>query len=295
MKKTVIVGAPCKVNLSLDITGVQEDGYHLLRSVMQTVDLFDYLILGPGEFPGIFIDCDREQLICDTTNTAYRAARLFFEHTGIKDPAVHIEIIKNIPMQAGLGGGSSDAAAALVGLNHLYQTNLSMEELCELGVRVGADVPFCLRGGTMLCEGVGDIFTDLPALPECFILIAKPDTGISTPDSFKRYDRAGGKLHPNTEQIMATILSGNLPDLGREMYNVLEEVCELPQVELYKNIMLQCGALGAVMTGSGSAVIGLFDNKRAVRHVHRKLLTHADAVFITRPVPYGARAVDGKK
>lgn len=289
MAKTVVIGAPCKVNLSLDITSRREDGYHLLSSVMQTVDLYDYLLLSESGFRGIFIACDKEQLICDTTNTAYRAAQAFFRHTGIQKYAVKIEIMKNIPMEAGLGGGSSDAAATLSGLNALYGTGLSLDTLCELGLSVGADVPFCLKGGTVLCEGVGEVFTVLPPLPACFILIAKPERGISTMGSFRRYDATSPPGHPATPHLVESIRQGDLAEVASHMYNVLESVCDLPEIALYKQIMTHCGALGAVMTGSGSAVIGLFKDKRSARHAQRKLMTHADAVFITRPVKMGAR------
>lgn len=286
--KTVVVGAPCKVNLCLDVAGVRADGYHLLRSVMQTVDLYDYLLISEGEYEGVFIECDRENLICDTTNTAYKAAEYFFSYSGIQKYSVKIEIIKNIPMQAGLGGGSSDAAAALVGLNRMYQTGYSLEELCKIGLKVGADVPFCLKGGTVLCEGVGDIFTDLPPLPDCFILIAKPEQGISTVSSFREYDKRGSKTHPEMGAILCAIEDQDLQKMSGRLFNVLEDVSDLPEIQKYKSIMAENGALGSVMTGSGSAVIGIFENKRTVRHAQRKLLAHAESVFITHPVPAGA-------
>lgn len=287
--KSLVAGAPCKVNLSLDVIGTREDGYHLLRSVMQTVDLYDYLLIGPGILPGIVVRCDREQLSCDTTNTAYRAAEGFFAAIGERTPSVDIQIIKNIPMQAGLGGGSSDAAAALVGLNAATGAGLSQKELCEIGVQVGADVPFCIRGGTALCEGIGDIFTDLPSIPECFIVIARPEEGISTLNSFRRFDIHGSSIHPDTESLLATIVSGNLSDMAALMQNSLEAVSMLPQIQQYKQTMLECGAQGAVMTGSGSAVIGVFQNKRTAKRAHHRLLSMASSVFITRPVNEGAR------
>lgn len=294
MGKPLVVSAPCKVNLSLDITGVRADGYHQLRSVMQTVGLYDYLLISESDYRGIFIECDREQLSCDTTNTAFRAAAAFFQAAGIEKYSVKLEIIKNIPMQAGLGGGSSDAAAALVGLNRMYAGGFSLEELCKIGLQVGADVPFCIQGGTVLCEGVGEIFTPLPALSEgCFVLIAKPEAGLSTVSSFRRYDRYQGEKHrPDTEALVRALKRTDLSAVCGEMSNVLEQVSGLPEIQQFKDVMLSCGALGASMTGSGSAVIGIFDNKRAVRRAHRKLLTEAGAVFITRPTPFGARIVD---
>ncbi|MCI8442324.1 MAG: 4-(cytidine 5'-diphospho)-2-C-methyl-D-erythritol kinase [Provencibacterium sp.] len=294
MGKPLVVSAPCKVNLSLDITGVRADGYHLLRSVMQTVSLYDYLLISEGDYRGIFIECDREQLSCDTTNTAFGAASAFFQAARIENYSVRLEIIKNIPMQAGLGGGSSDAAATLIGLNRMYQTGFSLEKLCEIGLQVGADVPFCIRGGTVLCEGVGEIFTPLsPLSEESLILIAKPETGLSTVSSFRRYDRyLGEKRHPDTEALVSALEEGELLAVAGSMSNVLEQVSGLPEINRFKELMLSCGALGASMTGSGSAVIGLFNNKRAVRRAHRKLLTEAGAVFITHPTRFGARIVD---
>lgn len=293
--RTVVVAAPCKVNLSLDIVGQRRDGYHELASIMQTVDLYDYLLISRSTYRGIFVHSSREQLVCDTTNTAYRAAEKFFAEAGIAHPAVRIEIIKNIPMQAGLGGGSSDAAAVLVGLNRMMNTGFSQEQLCQMGAFVGADVPFCLRGGTMLCEGIGEQFTELPALPSCHILIAKPRSGLSTKRSFSEYDRRGGGEHPDTALLVQMVREGNLRRLAGGMRNVLESVSDLPEIAHYKHLMLENGALGSVMTGSGSAVIGLFDNKRAARHAQHKLLSLAETVFITRPVGFGARVTEGKR
>lgn len=294
MGKPLVVGAPCKVNLSLDITGVRQDGYHHLRSVMQTVGLYDYLLISESDYRGVFIECDREQLSCDTTNTAFRAAKAFFSAAGIGKYAVKLEIIKNIPMQAGLGGGSSDAAAALIGLNEMFQTGFSVDALCKIGLQVGADVPFCIQGGTMLCEGVGEVFTPVRALDEdCFILIAKPEKGISTLSSFKKYDRyQGERYHPDTEALLAALQAGNLAACAQKLGNVLEQVSGLPEIGRFKEEMLSFGALGASMTGSGSAVIGIFDNKRAVRRAYRKLMDNASAIFITQPVPFGARVMD---
>ena len=294
MGKPLVVGAPCKVNLSLDVTGMRQDGYHHLRSVMQTVSLYDYLLISESDYRGVFIECDREQLICDTTNTAFRAAKAFFNAAGIEKFSVKLEIIKNIPMQAGLGGGSSDAAAALIGLNEMFQTEFSVEELCQIGLQVGADVPFCIQGGTVLCEGVGEVFTPLRALDEdCFILIAKPEKGISTPSSFKKYDRYEGEhYHPDIESLLAALRAGDLAAAAQKMGNALEQVSGLPEIGRFKEDMLSFGALGASMTGSGSAVIGIFDNKRAVRHAYRKLMGDAGAIFITQPVPFGARVMD---
>lgn len=293
--RSVLAAAPCKVNLGLDITGRRQNGYHELASIMQTVDLFDYLLITPGEYSGIFVRCNREQLICDTTNTVYRAAERFFKAAGIARPAVQIEIIKNIPMQAGLGGGSADAAAALVGLEHMFRTGFSPERLRELGVSIGADVPFCLHGGTVLCEGIGDRFTVLPPLPDCFILISKPAQGLSTQRSFEAYDRRGSGTHPDTARLVQAVQEGDLRDLASRMENVLEPVSGLPEIALYRRIMQENGALGTAMTGSGSAVIGIFTEKRAVRHAQRKLFSRADAVFITRPVRFGACVTEGKR
>ena len=181
--KRLTVPAPAKLNLSLDIVGVREDGYHLLRMIMQTIDLCDQIVLERAD--EISLTCNLPELPCDERNLAVRAAHAFFERTGLPG-GVRMTLDKNIPHGAGMGGGSADAAAVLKGLNELCGTDLSQQELCEIGLRLGADVPFCIVGGTQLAEGVGERLTPLPPLPDCFLLVAKPEQGVSTPEATTR-------------------------------------------------------------------------------------------------------------
>lgn len=168
------VKAYAKINLTLDITGRREDGYHLLDTVMQSVSLFDELELERGKEPGIRLRCDREYLPLDTKNTAFRAARYFFEYCGLQKEGLTVSIQKHIPSRAGMGGGSADGAAVLLALNEIYGAKLSLEALMGLGAKVGADVPFCIHGGTCRCTGVGELVQPAPELPDCFLVICKP-------------------------------------------------------------------------------------------------------------------------
>lgn len=292
MLHELTIKAPCKVNLSLDVVGKQENGYHLLKTVMQTVDLADTLTITKTSEGNIALTCTDITLPTDERNLAYKAAADFFSHTKIPLTGLHIHIEKHIPMQAGLGGGSADAAAVLVGLNHLFEANLSQKELCLIGERIGADVPFCIVGGTVLAEGIGEIFTVLPSLSDCSIVIAKPKVGVSTKDCFHRIDTLGSVHTPNTAAMVGAIDRGSLADIGANMVNVMEEAAQLEELAEYKKMMLQSGALGAVMTGSGSAVIGLFDGNIKAEHCAEVFHGVAQSVFVTKPVSYGASLKD---
>lgn len=291
VKKTVLVEAPAKLNLSLDITATRPDGYHELDTLMQAVGLCDTVAISrmPGE--GVFISCDRPRIPCDATNYAHIAARRFFEAFHM-DAAISIDIQKRIPSEAGLGGGSADAAAVLLGLNALLEVNAPLEALCAVGVKVGADVPFCLMGGTRRARGVGERFTSAPPLPDCHLVIAKPAQGISTPEAYQRYDRCGVQKRPDTAYLLRQLRVGNLRDFAFSMYNVLEEVADLPEVPAIRSKMIECGALGALMTGSGSAVFGIFEDRRLAKRCMRKLYDLAQGVYMTRPASHGAYISD---
>ncbi len=281
------VEAPAKLNLTLDITGRRHDSYHILRMVLQTVTLCDYLLLRKTE-GGLQLQCDREDLPCDETNLAYRAALAFFEHTGLPATGVQMVIEKNIPLAAGLAGGSADAAAVLVGLNTLFETELSLRTLCEIGLPLGADVPFSIVGGTVLAEGIGEIFDPLPSLPKCYFVIAKPQGGVSTQNAYALYDEHIPARRPDNDMMVAAVATGRLQSIGEELCNVLEEVCPLPEVAAIKQTMLDSGALGALMSGSGSAVFGLFDTKADAKRCVAALSEQFGEVFLAKPCPHGA-------
>jgi 4-diphosphocytidyl-2-C-methyl-D-erythritol kinase len=248
-----------KINLTLEVTGRRSDGYHLLRSVMQSVSLFDELLLSSNE-GGVDLCCDDPLLCCGESNTIVRAARLFYSFVGMA-PAVRIRLKKKIFYNAGLGSASADAAAVLFGLNGLYGTPLSTSQLMELGLAVGADVPFGLTGGTCLAEGIGERLTRLAPLPRCEILIAKPAIGVSTKEAFDEYDKTPKPTNPDSLLMAEALRRGSLERICSHMGNVLERSCKVLQVFELKALMIGAGALGAGMSGSGSSVFGIFDRK----------------------------------
>lgn len=267
MHRSIAVNAPAKINLSLDILGRRYDGYHFMKTLMQTVDLYDTVSLQRREEAGIALSCTEQALPCDETNLAYKAAVRFFAYAeqagveGIGEDGLAIEIEKRIPWQAGLAGGSADAAAVLVGLNELYECGFTEEQLCAIGTQIGADVPFCIVGGTLLAEGIGEILTPLPALANCTIVLAKPEHGINTAEAFASYDSAPARERPDTDSLISTIVTGNIAEMAGLMRNVLEPPDDT-DTQAIKAVMREFDALGAMMTGSGSAVFGIFDSKR---------------------------------
>lgn len=278
--KRLTVPAPAKLNLSLDIVGVREDGYHLLHMIMQTIDLCDQIVLERAD--EISLTCNLPELPCDERNLAVRAARVFFERTGLPG-GVRMTLDKNIPHGAGMGGGSADAAAVLKGLNELCGTDLSQQELCEIGLRLGADVPFCIVGGTQLAEGVGERLTPLPPLPDCFLLVAKPEQGVSTPEAYRAYDRLTGVLHPDTAELTGLLSRGDLSGFCARMENVLEPAVPLPEIQQIRAEMLAAGALGSRMTGSGSAVFGVFTQEQPALVCKKNLKKRFSQVYLCRP------------
>lgn len=251
------IKAHAKINLTLDVVGRRPDGYHELRTIMHEIPLCDELTL----------DFDAEGLSCtsnlpyikDGSNLALRAAKSFYEHTGIEE-GLNISIEKRTPVGAGLGGGSADAAAVLNALNSRHGEPLSKEELLAVGAELGADVPFCMIGGCALCEGIGEKMTPLPTLPRCHMVLVKPSVSLSTADMFARLDRQGrNTLHPDTEACIAALRSGDLVGLAKRMFNSMESAAvRVAEIGEVKNELLRMGALGACMSGSGSSVVGLF-------------------------------------
>ncbi len=254
------INAYAKINLTLDIAGKRADGYHLLRMVMQSVSLCDRVLLKKGK-PGIEVFCARNDVPCGRENTAYQAAELFFEHAGLV-PDITIQIDKKIPSQAGLGGGSSDAAAVLLALNRIYQTEYSKEILCEIGVKVGADVPFCILGGTALAEGIGEILTPLPALKDCHIVICKPPVGVDTKQAFALADASRAFFTSYTDPMLGAVRHSDLRAVASGLGNGFEQVMKLDEVAQIKEAMNTMGALGSCMSGSGSAVFGIFEDEQ---------------------------------
>ncbi len=288
----VMVQAPAKLNLTLDVTGRRPDGYHELCSIMQAVDRCDTLTAEPAQ--DIRLDTVGSAPCPPEQNIAYRAAERFFAHTGIAG-GVHMTLHKHIPQQAGMGGGSADGAAALLALDALYGTALPPEQLYASGLSLGADVPFCLLGGTALAAGVGEKLTPLPALPDCVIAVAQPEQGVSTAEAYARLDAAPVAGHPALSPALEALQRGDLAGLCRQMGNVFEPALALPQVRAIREQMAAFSPLCSQMTGSGSAVFALFP-PQAVAQAERCVAALAQCcpvAFLCRPC--GAPVVSVEK
>ena len=254
-----------KINLTLDVTGKRDDGYHNVEMIMQTVSLFDLIIIDKtsGE---IGISTNLKYLPNNDKNIAYKAVKLFREETGIMGGA-KIIIHKNIPVAAGLAGGSGNAAAVLCALNLLYNTNLSAEKLCKMGAKLGADVPYCIMGGTYSASGIGDILEPLESAPKAHILLVKPPISVSTQAIYAEMDAVQITNRPDTAAMKAALQSGNLQAVADNLCNVMEAVtqAQYPEIRGIKAKMLKNGALGAVMSGSGPTVFGIFDDYKKAK------------------------------
>lgn len=261
-----------KINLGLDILGRRENGYHDVRMVMQTVYLYDRVILEKTREPGIRIRVNLPYLPANENNIAYKAAKLLQDEFGIKE-GIRIDLEKHIPVAAGMAGGSSNAAAVLFGMNKMYGLGLTEEELKKRGVTLGADVPYCIMRGTVLAEGIGEILTPLPAFPKCYILIAKPPLSASTKTVYEKIDKEGIGSHPDIDGILQGLEKKDLHQIAASMGNVLEQVMlpEYPVLQEIKDVMRAAGALNAMMSGSGPTVFGIFESRGKARAAAARL------------------------
>lgn len=281
------VRAYAKLNLTLDVLRRREDGYHDLRMVMQSVSLCDTVTLETGSGAGFSASSNLGFLPADERNLAVAAALRFREATG-KDPGgLSIRLHKRIPVCAGMGGGSSDAAAVLRGLNELTGAHLDPERLAGLGGAVGSDVPYCVLGGTALAEGRGEILTPLPPLPSCTIVICKPKFLIPTPELFSQINCSKIRCRPDTAGLIEALKAQKLDGVARRLFNVFEAV--LParfaaEVDEIKQALIRCGALGAAMSGTGPTVFGIFGDPAAAEAALRALSDHYSDVFLVKPV-----------
>lgn len=256
--------AYAKLNISLDVTARRNDGYHDMVMVMQTISLCDELELTPDESGTVHAETNLSFIPGDERNLAVKAASLYLERIGEREQGINISIAKRIPVGAGMGGGSADAAAVLRAMNRMYGGRLNREELMQLAGSGGSDVPFCLAGGTMLARGRGELLTELSPMPRCFYAVCKPEFSISTPELFKKFDKISKQHHPDTAGLLSALEAGALPQVCRRMYNVFEDVDDrrMRTVAEIKNRLLDHGALGAMMTGTGSAVFGVFSERK---------------------------------
>lgn len=283
---TLTEPAFAKLNLTLDVLQLQESGYHDICSIMQTVSIRDDVEIDVDSGAPWSLTCEQEGIPADETNLAWKAARVFFDNLGGDPDGLAIRLTKRIPTQAGLAGGSADAAAVLRALNRWRDYPLSIYALCELGAQVGSDVPFCVLGGTALAEGRGERLTKLPDAPEMFFVVCKPALSFSTPELYHRLDGVTIAKRPDTAQMRAALQRGDLEQIGKNLCNVFEQAVTEDHYELnyIKSILMTYGAYGAQMTGSGSAVYGIFDSFEYAVVACTMLKENYPQVFIAKTV-----------
>lgn len=283
MEDTLQLKAYAKINLALDVVGKREDGYHEVRMIMQTVKLYDKLTFRLLEEDTIRLKTNVGFLPCDENNLIYKAVRCLKEQYHVKQ-GMEIDLYKCIPVAAGMAGGSTDCAAALIGASKLFGLHLDKQTLMKIGVRLGADVPYCIMRGTALSEGIGEILTPLPSIPDCKILIAKPPVGVSTKFVYEHLDEQGIETHPDVDGMVQAIREGNLLGITNRMGNVLENVTipEYPVIDQIKKCMIEQGALNAMMSGSGPTVFGIYEDREKAEKTKRIIQDRnlADQVYV---------------
>ncbi len=279
--------AHAKLNLTLDVLGKRPDGYHDLRMIMQSVELADTLTLTRNDTGELRVSTNLHFLPNNEKNLAAQAALRWWERENAVPCGLDINIEKHIPVCAGLAGGSSDAAAVLRALNQMEDVRLSPERVAGIGTRVGSDVPYCVMGGTALAEGRGEVLTPLPPLPKCWVVLCKPEFSISTPALFAKIDSVRLRCRPDTQGAIAALERGDLAGVARRMYNVFEDALperQRTRVNDIKNALIQCGALGASMSGTGPTAFGLFDSEVLAREAWERLSDFSGEVFLTQTV-----------
>ena len=279
--------ATAKINLGLDVLRKREDGYHDLRMIMQMTGMFDRISMFPrAGRPGISFRTNLPYIPANENNLAYRAAKLLMDEFEVND-GLSINLQKFIPVAAGLAGGSTDAAAVLVGTNKLFHLGLSLEELMVRGKKLGADVPYCLLGGTALAEGIGEVLTPLPNLPSCSILLAKPPVSVSTKEVYGALHADKIENHPDIDGMVEALKAGDLRGVCDRCANVLEDVTapSRPVIGEMEQDMKKMGALCSIMSGSGPTVFGIFDDESAARkcRTNMRIKYSGSRIFLTRP------------
>ena len=286
-RERTMIEARAKINLTLDVTGKREDGYHLVKMVMQSVDLHDdvrvTIVRGEKKPRGIVLSCSLPFLPTDERNLAYRAAELFYKETGALLETCEIHIEKRIPVAAGLAGGSTDAAAVLRALNALHTAGLTDDELCEMGLKLGADVPFCLRGGTMLAQGIGEELSLLPDMPHCWVVLCKPPFAVPTKEVYQEIDSVDILEHPDNKGMMAALNQEDYEGVCAYLSNVMETVtaAKRRQIGEIKSFLAENGADGTLMSGSGPTVYGLFSDESRAKTAAKMLRRRFADTFLT--------------
>lgn len=276
--------ALAKINLGLDVVRRREDGYHEVRMIMQTIQLYDRLDIKRTQEPGIQIQTNLSFLPVNENNLIYKAAKLLMDEFSITD-GVSVKLDKRIPVAAGMAGGSTDAAAMLIGVNRLFSLGLTKRQLMERGVQIGADVPYCIMRGTALAEGIGEALSPLPPMVKCPVLIAKPSISVSTKFVYQNLKLDDTTIHPDIDRLIDDIKAKNLHDIAAHMGNVLETVTipNYPVIDEIKKYMLSNGAVGAMMSGSGPTVFGLFDDEDTAKKAYKAMRSShlARQVYLT--------------
>lgn len=276
--------ALAKINLGLDVVRRREDGYHEVRMIMQTIQLYDRLDIKRTQEPGIQIQTNLSFLHVNENNLIYKAAKLLMDEFSITD-GVSVKLDKRIPVAAGMAGGSTDAAAMLIGVNRLFSLGLTKRQLMERGVQIGADVPYCIMRGTALAEGIGEALSPLPPMVKCPVLIAKPSISVSTKFVYQNLKLDDTTIHPDIDRLIDDIKAKNLHDIAAHMGNVLETVTipNYPVIDEIKKHMLSNGAVGAMMSGSGPTVFGLFDDEDTAKKAYKAMRSShlARQVYLT--------------
>lgn len=284
MMDKIVIKAMAKINLGLDVIRKRTDGYHEVRMVMQSVNLYDTLTFTKSDEKGITLTANKREIPLDERNLIYKAADLLYKKYSMPE-GVRIHLDKKIPMAAGMAGGSTDAAAALTGMNRLFELGISQEELCGLGVKIGADVPYCIMGGTVLAEGIGEILTPLPPAPDCFLVIAKPGIDVSTKYVYENLHADKLTCHPDIDGMVRAVSNQDRRRIAAAMGNVLETVTvqEYPVIDEIKKFMKENGAVNSLMSGSGPTVFAIMENAEKAERLKQSLAETglAKEIFVT--------------
>lgn len=283
----VKIKAPAKINLTLEVLGKRPDGYHNISTVMQAVDLYDIITITDNDSGKVTISCNYSGVPCDDSNICVKAAYRFFDYNKMEVKGIHIDIDKKIPTQAGLAGGSSDGAAVIMGLNSMFGAMLKPADMNAIGERVGADVPFCIEGGTKLCTGIGTTIKNLPSFHCTSIVICKPDSvNVSTGEAYQKVDALAP--HPSyTDEMVKALYSRDMFMISTTIFNDFELALQIPEVNEIKGVMLKSKAKGVGMSGSGSAVFALFTSKRSAQKCYDTLKETYPETFLCKPIKIG--------
>lgn len=281
------VNAPAKVNLAVDVLGRRPDGYHSVSLVLQAISIMDEITITSNDSKKITVSCNAPGVPLDKTNIVYKSADRFFHHTGVENTGINIDIKKVIPSQAGLGGGSSDGAATVMGLNAMFNTHLRDKEMEEICAHIGADVPFFINGGTQLATGTGTDMEKLHSMPECYMVVCKPDVNVSTKEAYDAIDAQSVKQFKYSDEVVKGIYMRSLNSVVTSMYNDFDVFLNIPEVNEIKKIMYKHKAKGACMSGSGSAVFGVFSKEKYANSCVEFLKGKYDQTFLCKPIKVG--------